>query len=143
MLAAATVRAAVAALLATVPGSGARVFQGRAHPLDEAELPCWSVSLGSEDIELEGLSWPALQNHRLSLTVEGHARSVDTLETTLDALQAAGLQALFGGGQPPHQLRCTASSRRASETDAAIGSVTLELEARFLTVQNAPETIVA
>lgn len=144
MLAAAQVRAEVAARLATAVLTAGRVFEGRYHPAAEADLPCWFLSIDAEDIEPQGITHAGMNEHRLRLRADGYAASVDALETTLDTLQAQALAALHAT-QPPWPLRCVAVRRAANDAeglDGRTGQVSLFLEALYVTVDGAPETLI-
>lgn len=141
MLAAAQVRTAVAARLANAASVAGRVFAGRYHPVDGSELPCWVLRLDGELIETQGMGFPALQNHSLTLEAAGYVRSTTDLEGAMDSLQAEALTVLFAT-QPPFNLRCTEVRREVnSDADASVGVVTLTLDATVLTLNNLPETI--
>lgn len=144
MLAAAQVRQLVTQRLQGVALTLGRVFEGRHHPATEAELPCWFVSIDAEEISAEGITWPAMQQHSLRVMAEGFCASVDALETTLDTLQAQALAALHAT-QAPYALRCVGVRRRVNEgdtLDARVGSLTLFLDATFLTLEGQPETLI-
>lgn len=143
MLAAAQVRAQVAALLVPCALTAGRVFAGRYYPVTESELPCWFVAIDQEDIEPEGITRPRLETHRLRLIVEGFVADVEALEASLDTLQSQALQALFSN-PPAFELSCVGARRRAADTEShggRIGVLTLYLEATFLTQEGQPETI--
>lgn len=145
MLAAATARHEVAQRLLAVSLTAGRVFEGRYHPAAESELPCWFVSIDpGEDIQAEGITFPALLEHRLRLRADGYVASALDLETQLDTLQLQGLQALFAT-QPPFVLRCVGTRRRVDDGDtqaARLGCLTLLLEAVFHGIEGAPETLI-
>lgn len=141
MLAAAQVRNAVAARLATAASVAGRVFAGRHHPVDPSELPCWVLRLDGEAIDTQALGYPSLQSHAITLQADGYVRSTTDLEGAMDALQAEGLAAIFGT-EPPYSLRCSQVQREVNaDADASVGVVTLTLDATVLTLINAPETI--
>lgn len=144
MLAAATARHEVVTRLGTCALTAGRVFEGRYHPADEAELPCWFVAIESEELQTEGLSWPGVTTHSLRLLAEGFVVSVDALETQLDTLQLQALQALQAT-QPPFSLRAVGARRRAADAEgqaSRAGVLSLYLEATFLTVEGQPETLI-
>lgn len=141
MLAAAQVRTAVATRLLAAASVAGRVFAGRYHPVDPAELPCWVLRLDGEQVDAQALGYPGLQAHAISLRAEGFVRSATDLESAMDALQAEALSALFST-EPPYSLRCSEVRREVnSDADASVGVVTLTLDATVLTLINQPETI--
>lgn len=142
MLAAAQVRTAVAARLATAASVGGRVFAGRYHPVDPSELPCWVLRIEGELIERQGMGYPTMQSHAITLQADGYVRSTAALEAAMDALQAEALTALFGGTAPPYELRCSEVRREVNnDADAAVGLVSLTLDATVLTLNNLPQVI--
>ncbi|MFN7883624.1 MAG: hypothetical protein ACK5PF_11510 [bacterium] len=125
-------------LAASVAG---RVFAGRYHPVDPAELPCWVLRLDGELVDAQALGYPSLQSHAITLQAKGYVRSTTDLEAAMDAMQAEALAALFGT-EPPYSLRCSEVQRVVNvEADASVGFVTLTLDATVLTLINQPETI--
>lgn len=145
MLAAAQVRHEVAQRLLAVALTAGRVFEGRYYPAAESELPCWFVAIEpGEDIEAEGITFPALLQHRLRIRADGYVASALDLEAQLDTLQLQGLQALFAT-QPPFVLRCVGVRRRVDDGDnqaARLGALTLHLEAVFHGIEGQPETLI-
>lgn len=142
MLAAAQVRTAVAARLGQAASVAGRVFAGRYHPVDQAELPCWVLRIEGELIDRQSMGFPAMQSHAITLQAEGYVRSTAALEAAMDDLQAEALTALFGGTAPPYELRCSEVRREVNnDADASVGVVTLTLDATVLTLINQPETI--
>ena len=144
MLAAATARHEVATRLGACALTAGRVFEGRYHPADEAEVPCWFVAIEAEDVQTEGLTHPGISTHSLRFVADGFAVSVDALEATLDTLQLQALQALHAT-QPPFLLRVTGTRRRAADAEgqaSRAGVLTLYLEATFHTQEGQPETLI-
>lgn len=144
MLAAAQVRQEVATRLAAVALSGGRVFEGRYHPATESELPCWFVALDAEDLAPQAITQPGMSEHRLRLRADGYAAGLDTLETTLDTLQAQALTVLHAT-PTPYPLHAVAVRRDVNDgegLDGRTGRVSLFLEASYLTVEGAPETLI-
>ena len=139
-LAAAQVVDAVQALLAPVSLTGGRVYTSRLWPLSEGELPAGRVYAADEEIESQDIHGH-LQQHTLSIEAKGYARATDDLDDRLNEIAAAWLTALFAG-TPPNYLRSTGIDRDVTnEGEAAVGVVTLRLQAQFFTQPSAPETI--
>lgn len=145
MLAAAQVRQLVAQRLQACALTAGQVHEGRYDPAAESELPCWFVAIDpGENVQTEGISWPRLLEHRLSIRADGFVKSADALETQLDTLQLQGMQALFAT-QPPFQLVLIGVRRRTDDGDqqaARLGCLTLHLEAVFHGVEGDPETLI-
>jgi hypothetical protein len=139
-LAAAQVVDAVAALLVPMVATGGRVYTSRTWPLAEADLPAWRVTAEDEVVEIEALDGSE-QTHQLSIEATCSTRAVADLDDALHALAAAGLALLFAP-MPPYGLTLQAIGRSlATEGEAAVGRVTLSLNAIYLTAPAAPETI--
>lgn len=140
-LAAAQVIDALAARLVPVAATAGRVYTSRAWPLDEASLPAWRVVAAdeaAERVELGGI-------HRHVLDVEATAvtRVTADLDDALHALASAGLAALFAG-LPPYDLAATGITRAITqEGEAAVGAITLRLQATFYVNPAAPDTIIS
>lgn len=139
-LAAAQVVDAVAALLVPMVATGGRVYTSRTWPLAESDLPAWRVTAGDEPItmlDLEGV----VQEHSLDVQAQCIVRATASLDDTLHALAASGLSLLFAT-RPPYGLKLTRITRSLQTSDeSALGAITLELQATFLTTPAAPETI--
>lgn len=141
-LAAAQVVSAVAALLAPMPATGGRVYTSRTWPLAESELPAWRVIAQDERVDASTLDYSA-QQHTLQLDAQCTARAVADLDDALHDLAASGLALLFAGA-PPHGLQLTGIARDlGAEGEAAVGRITLQMQATFFTAPAAPETILS
>lgn len=141
-LAAAQVIDAVAALLVPMAATGGRVYTSRTWPLTEADLPAWRVIAQDERVELATIDRSA-QQHTLALDAQATARSVADLDDTLHALAASGLALLFAG-TPPYGLQLTGIARDlGAEGEAAVGRITLQMQATYFTAPLAPEFILS
>lgn len=154
MLAAAQVIHALAERLRQAPAvlwAATQVHTSRAWPLSEAELPAWKVVAAEEEVEPLTVHAPQLQDHSLSMQLQGYARAVNALDEQLHQLASQALAAVFGTPAAPDSLsalggRVQLSLRRIeralqAEGDAAHGLVQLTLRAQFRTAANAPDTI--
>jgi hypothetical protein len=139
-LAAAQVVDAVAALLVPMVATGGRVYTSRAWPLAESDLPAWRVTAEDETVETDALD-DSEQTHSLNIQAQCSTRAVADLDDALHALAASGLGLLFDP-PAPYGLRLQSIDRTlATEGEAAVGRVTLSLNATFQTAPSAPETI--
>lgn len=139
-LAAAQVIDALAALLVPMSATGGRVYTSRTWPLDEASMPAWRITAGSEGITGQTLDG-GVQRHELVVDAQCTARATADLDDTLHDLAAAGIALLFAG-VPPYGLQMDAIDRElATEGEAAVGRITLRLSTVFHTAPGAPETI--
>lgn len=148
-LAAAQAVDAIAALLRTVPAWASRVDVSRLWPTADAELPRWRVEAGPEEVETLGTGFPVQQRHDLTVLCHGDARATSNLDDVLHAMAATALATLFATRDTTRlaPLKCavtlTSIERNpVGEGEAALGRITLALRVRFLTFNNAPETII-
>lgn len=140
-LAAAQVVDALAARLAAQAAVSGRVKTSRTWPWAEHELPALRVYAADEQVEAAQLDRVNL--HRLDVDVQYTALAVEDLDDALHALAAGGLPLLFE--EPvPYGLQLTAINRRlATEGEAAVGQITLQLSAMYFVAPAAPETIIS
>jgi hypothetical protein len=144
MLAAAQVVDAIAALVvsAGTPASG-RVYTSRAWPVET--LPAWRVTAEEEAIEQLTLGDPAINDHQLTVRLQGLCEAVAGLDDALHVMTAAACLEVFQSTNL-EGLNATVSLRRIerrqqAEGQSNIGEVGIELVANFQTLANAPETI--
>jgi len=141
MLASAQVRAAVATLLEGVALTSGAVHAGRYHPLAESELPAWLIFIEGDDIELQDMHWPPVEQHTLDLAAECKLRSVTDLEGQLDTAELQAMAALFASA-PLYDLQVTSITRNPQrDGEAAVATLRLNLQATYFTPQGEPETI--
>jgi|GEM_PF-2514268 len=140
-LAAAQVVDALAARVAPQPALSGHVATSRAWPWSEAELPACRVFAVDEvctPTHIDGAN-----QHDLSVDVQYTTRSVADLDDAMHALASAGLALLFAA-TPPYGLELSGISRQqATEGEAAVGQITLQLRATFFVHPAAPETLLS
>jgi hypothetical protein len=141
-LAAAQVVDALAARIAAQAGLGTGgVKTSRAWPWAEADLPACRIYAASEQAELVAID--GLHQHNLSVDAEYTVRATADLDDALHAQAAAGLALLFAA-PAPYGLQLTGISREAAtEGEASVGRITLQISATFAAYPAAPETIVS
>ena len=140
-LAAAQVIDALAARLVPLAATGGRVYASRAWPLDEASLPAWRITAADELIERADLS--GAHRHTLEIEAVAFARVTADLDDTLHALAAGGLPLLFTA-LVPYDLTTTGISRASTpQGEAAVGAITLRLQATYFTNPASPETLLS
>jgi hypothetical protein len=138
-LAAAQVIDALAARLVPLAATGGRVYTSRLWPLDEASLPAWKVTAADEVVQAATLD--GLNLHQLDVDAAASLRAVADVDDGMHALAASGLALLFAA-PVPYSLRLLAISRDiTTEGEAAMGRITLRLQAQFYATPAAPETI--
>ena len=140
-LAAAQVIDAIAARVAPQAGLGTGgVRTSRAWPWAEAELPACRVFAASEDVEL--VAEDPINAHSLGIDVQYTVRATADLDDAMHALASAGLVLLFAAPLP-HGLQLTGIQRElATEGEAAVGRITLQLSTLFHVAPAAPDTLI-
>lgn len=146
MLASAQAVAAVAVLV-TSAGQGT-AHTSRTWPLAESDLPAWRVVAEDEEVSAQGVGFPAKQQHELEVCAYGYARATADLDDVLNGMAAGVLSKLFESRAAAQlsPLKCSMNLKRigrdmVNEGEAAVGRIALTLQVRFLTANNAPETI--
>jgi hypothetical protein len=138
-LAAAQVVDAVAARLAPQPALAGNVRTSRTWPWAESDLPACRVYASDERVDPADIH--GINQHELFIDAEFTALAVADLDDALHALAASGLALLFAGAVP-YGLRLVGIGRQlASEGEAAVGRITLQLAATFFVAPASPETI--
>lgn len=132
---------AVAARVAAQAGLGTGgVKTSRTWPWSEAELPAVRVYAGDEPVQAVTVDLTPINEHRPQILVQYTARDATDLDDTLHALVEAGLPLVFAD-PIPHGLQLTGITRElANEGEAAVGRITLELEALYHVAPTAPAT---
>jgi hypothetical protein len=140
-LAAATVVDALAARLATQAGLGTGgIKTSRLWPWAEAELPACRIFAAEEVVELVSLDAP-INQHTLAVDAQYTVRAVANLDDAMHALASSGLTLMFAGALP-YGLQLTGITRNtATEGDAAVGVITLQLSCTYHVAPGAPDTI--
>ena len=148
-LAAAKVIDAVTGLIAGVTGMSGKVHTSRTWPLAESDLPAWRVTAADEDVDTIGAHFPAQEQHDLTVAAQGYARALANLDDVLHGMAELALAALFVSAATTRlsPLNCAMSLSgikrdMVTENEATLGCITLLLRVRFLTFNNAPQTIV-
>lgn len=138
-LAAAQVVDTLAALVNAQAAVAGRVKTSRTWPWAEDQLPAVRVFVSDEVAEQATLD--GINAHRAAVDVQYTARATADLDDVLHALAAGGLALLFAGS-PPYGLSLAGIAREtATEGEAAVGRITLQLQTLFYVAPSAPETI--
>lgn len=131
------VLAARIAAQATLGAGGVRT--SRTWPWAEADLPACRIYAVDEQAEL--VTQDGIYAHTLGVDVQYTVRATADLDDAMHAQASAGLALLFAGALP-YGLQLTGISRdTATEGEAAVGRITLQLSTLFHVAPAAPETI--
>lgn len=151
MLAAAQVRARVQALLLDATDAGANVFVGRSWPVAADELPAIKLAITGESVTTDGVHFPALREHDMTLEVRCFLRDVDNLDTAMDDLAEQVLQVLFADEEaagldplPNCVMELDGIDRvvRDPEGEASTGGASIRLGITFQTLSDNPSQLV-
>lgn len=141
-LAAAQVIDAVAARIAALPAYAGKVHTSRAWPLAVADLPAWRVVAGDEQVEGAVLG-ERIGEHTLQIEARGYCRATADLDDAMHAMAVAALPAVFAAAVP-YDLELKGIDRdMQTEGEAAVGVITMRLQARYFVAAAAPETILS
>jgi hypothetical protein len=138
-LAAAQVIDALAARLVPMTATGGRVYTSRAWPLAEADLPAWRVT--AEDETVTPAMVEPINLHTLRVAARCIAMATADLDDVLHALAASGLALLFAGTVPYGLVLDGIRRQLATENEAKVGVITLDLTFSFYVAPETPETI--
>lgn len=126
-----------------------RVYSDRLWPLDDGKLPAWRVFDLSEDVKVETVHWPVVQEHTMTVAIEACAKAVAGIDTTLNTLRLQAYQCLFDTQghatlslDVDMDLRGTGPMQPIEGADRQIASRTVQLGVRYRTHAHQPETIV-
>lgn len=130
--------------------AAARIYVGRAWPVDQ--FPAVRLVLVNEDLasDAEDITWPRQRTHTLSVEARCLVRDVDDPEAAADALALQVLLALEGADAasrldplPGCVLGSTRIERNAqSEGDATVGVTAITFDVLYSTASNDPETLI-
>lgn len=79
-------REAVATVVTGLTTTSTRVFQSRAYPLPESELPCLVITTDGDQVENLTVHNPVQQQRATQLRIEAFAKSTTNLDDTLDTI---------------------------------------------------------
>lgn len=137
------IREAAAAALTGLATTGARVFVMRDYPLQDAELPGLLVFVEDESAARVTFPRPSIFERHMQLVVVGYAKSISTLDETLDAIAkevevAIAADPTFGGKAKETTLQRTelGSEKGAEQTP---GFVRLTFDCLYFAREDAPD----
>lgn len=141
LVAAQQVVQALAARLVPMSATGGRVITSRTVAIEEADLPCWRVVYGSEDIVDRYVNGA----DRLQLEVQAslYARDVLHLDNELATLMAEGQALLFAEPAPYGLQRDALVPDVVAVGEAAAGRLTLNLRATYVVHSAQPGTLLS
>jgi len=141
-LAAAQVVDALAARLAPQALGAGGVRTSRLWPWAEAELPAVRVFAADEQVEISTIG-EQINRHTLAVDAQYTLRAVADADDAMHTLAEAGLALLFA--EPlPHGLQLAGINREAAtEGEAAVTRITLQLQCVYFVAPAAPGVILS
>lgn len=140
-LAAAQVIDALAARLAPMSATGGRVYTSRSWPLTPDDLPAWRVTAADEVATQASVD--GINEHRLDIDVAAIVRDRSDVDDLMHLMAVTALPLLFAS-PVPYGLQLLGIGREVTtEGEAAVGRITLRLQALFYVRPAQPETILS
>ena len=140
------IRDAVVAALTGLATTGANVFSGRTHPLEQDHPPTLLVYAVSERSSLHAMGSPATLLRDLTIAIEGRVMMAGVPDDTLEAIAAEVEVAMMadvslnGLSQEVTLLATTINTQSPGQSHA--GEVRLDYRVVYRTRENAPQTAV-
>lgn len=141
-LAAAQVVDALAARLAPQALGPGGVRTSRLWPWAESDLPAVRLFAADEQVELDTIG-QQINRHTLAVDAQYTLRAVANADAAMHSLAEAGMALLFA--EPlPHGLQLTGISRdTATEGEAAVARITLQLQCTYFVAPAQPGAILS
>jgi hypothetical protein len=115
------VREALAALLTGLTTTGARVYQSRLLPLEDAELPCLLVATNAEQLQVVDIGLNPILERQLNIVVTAVNKVSANLDDTLDTMIKEVEAAL--------NISATANTLAGLVKDTTLQSIEIEMNA--------------
>lgn len=137
------IREAAAALVTGLTTTGARVYQSRIYPLQDAELPGLLVYTKDETSERVTVHRPSIFQRNVELVVEGYAKALSDLDDTLDGIAQQVEVAI--AGDPGFSGKAKTTTLRSTEVEMQdgaekpIGMVRLVYDVVYFAREDSPD----
>lgn len=136
-------REAIALVVTNLTTTGARVFQSRAYPLQETDLPCLLVKTESERIDYQTIHASTLQERDITVTIEAVARATSNLDDTLDKICKEVEIAINAASTISKDIRLIGTNLDTSVIgNQPVGLATMIYKMKVYTLSNAPDVAV-
>lgn len=136
-------REAIAVVVTNLTTTGARVFQSRAYPLQETDLPCLLVKTESERIDYQTIHASTLQERDITVTIEAVARATSNLDDTLDKICKEVEIAINAASTISKDIRLIGTNLDTSVIgNQPVGLATMIYKMKVYTLSNAPDVAV-
>lgn len=136
-------REAIAVVVTNLTTTGARVFQSRAYPLQETDLPCLLIKTESERIDYQTIHASTLQERDITVTIEAVARATSNLDDTLDKICKEVEIAINAASTIAKDIRLIGTNLDTSVVgNQPVGLATMIYKMKVYTLSNAPDVAV-
>ena len=137
-------REAVAAAVTSLTTTGANVFQSRFYPLQVSELPCLIVTTDGDNVENITVHNPVQQQRATRVRIDGYARSVSSVDDTLDTISKEVETAIANASSSVVKGLMYTGCQVDIEVvgDQPAGKVSMIFEKDLYTVSNAPDALI-
>ena len=136
-------REAIAVVVTNLTTTGARVFQSRAYPLQETDLPCLLIKTESERIDYQTIHASTLQERDITVTIEAVARATSNLDDTLDKICKEVEIAINAASTISKDIRLIGTNLDTSVIgNQPVGLATMIYKMKVYTLSNAPDVAV-
>lgn len=136
-------REAIAVVVTNLTTTGARVFQSRAYPLQETDLPCLLIKTESERIDYQTIHASTLQERDITVTIEAVARATSNLDDTLDKICKEVEISINAASTIAKDIRLIGTNLDTSVIgNQPVGLATMIYKMKVYTLSNAPDVAV-
>ena len=136
-------REAIATVVTNLTTTGARVFQSRAYPLQESDLPCLLVKTESERIDYQTIHTSTLQERDITVTIEAVARATANLDDTMDKICKEVEIAINAASTIAKDIVLVGTNLDTSVVgNQPVGTAVMIYKMRVYTLSNAPDVAV-
>jgi len=136
-------REAIAVVVTNLTTTGARVYQSRAYPLQETDLPCLLIKTESERIDYQTIHASTLQERDITVTIEAVARATSNLDDTLDKICKEVEISINAASTIAKDIRLIGTNLDTSVIgNQPVGLATMIYKMKVYTLSNAPDVAV-
>jgi hypothetical protein len=140
------IRNAVTTLLKSNTTAGNNVFEARAYPLDDPNLPALLVYTKQETVGEQSMSRPRTQHRELLLTVEAYVKANSNADETIDTL-ALEIEQLIAadqtlGGLVKDTALDTTQMQFSDDGEKPISVMMITFSVLYAVKENAPQTFI-
>lgn len=136
-------REAITTVVTNLTTTGARVFQSRAYPLQESDLPCLLIKTESERIDYQTIHASTLQERDITVTIDAIAKTTSNLDDTLDKICKEVEIAINAASTIAKDIMLVGTNLETSVIgNQPVGLATMIYKMKVYTLSNAPDVAV-